>query len=185
MRHFKVLVSGQPRSRKGLSMTEDDITAFVTSLPGVVAVTAGEANGAPEVSWGDSFFFYDPDDAPSARRMPFATIVTKDYDGFDTASNLNRPGVFRLNVAVGREAFEALVGYPPAAHADHDARFDYTVTDRVLPHPAYGPQSWVCILNPGEATATMARSLLADAHARVVRRYRRRSPAPRDQQDAG
>src|SRR5919201_1444819 len=82
------------------SMTEDDIIAFVTSLPGVVAVTAGEANGAPEVAWGDSFFFYDPDGKPSARRMPFATIVTKDYDGFDTASNLNRPGVFRLNIGV-------------------------------------------------------------------------------------
>jgi hypothetical protein len=42
------------------------------------------ASGAPEVAWGDSFFFYDPDgDAPTDRRMPFATIVTNDYDGND------------------------------------------------------------------------------------------------------
>jgi len=32
-------------------MTQDDIIAFVTSLPGVVSVTASEAIGAPEVAW--------------------------------------------------------------------------------------------------------------------------------------
>jgi hypothetical protein len=154
-------------------VTEDDIIGFVGNLAGVAAVTAGEANGAPEVSWGDSFFFYDPDGESAAnRRMPFATIVTKDYAGFDTASNLNRPGVFRLNIAVGREAFEELVGYPPAAHAEQHTRFDYTAMDRLLPHPAYASQAWICILNPGEATSARARSLLTDAHARAVRRYR-------------
>lgn len=155
-------------------MTEDDIIAFVTNLPGVVAVTASEANGAPEISWGDSFFFYDPDgESQVSRRMPFATIVTKDYGGFDTASNLNRPGVFRLNIAVGRKAFEELVGYPPAAHADQPTRFDYTGMDRLLPHPVYASQAWVCILNPGEATAAQARSLLTDAHRRAVQRHQR------------
>lgn len=107
-------------------MTEDDIIAFVTSLSGVAAITASEANGAPEISWGDSFFFYDPDgELQTSRRMPFATMVTKDYDGFDTASNLNRPGVFRLNIAVGRAAFERLIGYPPAASVDQSSRWDY------------------------------------------------------------
>lgn len=157
-------------------MTEDDIIASVTSLPGVVAVTASGANGAPEVAWGDSFFFYDPDgDTPADRRMPFATIVTKDYDGFDTASNLNRPGVFRLNVAVGRTAFEELIGYPPRAHAAQSARFDYTAIDQLIPHPAYAPQAWVAILNPGETTATLACSLLTDAHIRAVQRHRHRA----------
>jgi Family of unknown function (DUF6194) len=112
----------------------------VTSLPGVIAVTASEANGAPEISWGDSF----------------------------------RPGVFRLNVAVGREAFERIIGYPPAAHADQSARWDYTAMDRLLPHPSYATQAWVTILNPGEAIAAQARSLLIDAHQRAVRRLRRR-----------
>jgi hypothetical protein len=155
-------------------MTEGDVIEFVSSLRGVVVVTAGEDNGAPEVAWGDTFFFYEPDGEPhGVRRMPFATIVTKDYAGFDTASNLDRPGVFRLNIAVGRRAFERLVGYPPAAHADQHTRFDYTALDRLLPHPVYGSQAWVCVLNPGEATAAQARSLLTDAHARVALRRRR------------
>jgi hypothetical protein len=156
-------------------MTQDEISEFVTGLPGVVAVRASEANGAPEVAWGDSFFFYDPDgDTPADRRMPFATIVTKDYAGFDESSNLNRPGVFRLNIGAGSNAFEELIGYPPGAHADQSAGFDDTAIDALIPHPVYATQGWVAILNPGAKTAARARVLLTDAHARAVRRHRRR-----------
>jgi hypothetical protein len=156
-------------------MTEQELVEFTTGLPGVVAITAGEENGAPEVAWGDSFFFYDPaGDLPADRRWPFATIVTKDYDGFDSSSNLNRPGVFRLNIAVGRTSFEELVGYPPAAHAEHGAGLDYTALDRVLAHPVYAPQGWVSILNPGDATGAQVRTLLVQAHARAVARHRPR-----------
>jgi hypothetical protein len=156
-------------------LTQDDIIAFVTGLPGVVAITASEATGAPEMAWGDSFFYYDPDDdADASRQMPFATIVTGDYDGFDTASDLNRPGAFRLNIAVGRTRFEELIGYPPRAHAAESGRFDYTAADRLIPHPVYAPQAWVAIVNPGERTAALARSLLTGGHARAVRGHRRR-----------
>ena len=160
-------------------MTEDDIITFVTRLPGVVVVTATKANDAPEVAWGDSFFFYDPDgDTPSDRRMPFATIVTKDYDGFDTASHLNRPDVFRLNIGVGRTAFEALIGYPPPAHADQSARSDYTALDELIPHPAYASQGWVAILNPADTTSALARSLLTDAYTLATQRHGRRHAHP-------
>lgn len=147
-------------------LTEKDIIEFATSLPGVVAITASEADGSPEVAWGDSFIYYDPDDAAANRRMPFATIVTKDYDGFDTASNLNRPGVFRLNIAVGRAAFGELVGYHP------DANVDYTAFDQLMPHPVYATQGWVSILNPAVATTEQALQLLTAAHARASRRHR-------------
>jgi hypothetical protein len=152
-------------------LTPDEISAFVSGLPGVVAMIASEANGAPEAAWGDSFFFYDPDDdVPANRRMPFATIVVKDYEGFDTSSNLNRPGVFRLNVGVGRKLFEELIGYPPGEAAG----FDAAVIDTLIPHPVYAAQGWVAILNPGEQTAALARAILTDAHDRAVRRYDRR-----------
>lgn len=151
-------------------MTTAEIIQFIASLPGVEVVTASEANGAPEVSWGDSFFFYDPDG--NDKRFPFATIVTKNYGGFDTASSLDRAGVFRLNVAVDHAKFEELAGYPPAEHAGHQADFDYTALDRVLPHPIYARQAWVSILNPGERTSGQARSLIIEAHARAATRHR-------------
>lgn len=92
-------------------VTEDEIIQFAQGLPGVDVLTASEATGAPEIAWGDSFFYFDPDrDIPGDRRFPFATIVTKDYPGFDEASNVDREGVFRLNVSVGRQRFAELYG---------------------------------------------------------------------------
>ncbi|KGI81382.1 hypothetical protein IL38_10430 [Actinopolyspora erythraea] len=143
----------------------------MTGMSGVVAITASEANGSPEIAWGDTFFFYSPDHAdPLAnRQMPFATITTKDYPGFDTVSDIDRDGVFRLNIAVGREVFETLLGHPPSAHPHRSTEVDHTRRDRVLPHPVYATQGWVCVLNPGTSTANQARSLLTGAHSRAVR----------------
>jgi hypothetical protein len=82
--------------------------------------------------------------------------------------------VFRLNVAIGRDRFRELIGHSPAAVAEHQAEFDYSALDRVLPHPLYAAQAWVSILNPGDATGAQARALLSEAHARAVDRHRRR-----------
>lgn len=150
-------------------MSQDAIRTLVTELPGVVMIIGSQEGGQPEIAWGDTFFFYDPDNSPKSRRIPFATIIVKDYDGWDTISELNRPGVFRLNIAVGRTVYEQLIGYPPAEHEYHADRFDYAATDKILPHPVHSIRGWVCIVNPGEATAEQARSLLVGAHARASR----------------
>ena len=154
-------------------VTEDEIVRFAGGLPGVDILTASEDSGAPEVAWGDSFIFYDPDrDIPPDRRFPFATIVTKDYTGWDEFSNLDREGVFRLNVNAGRDKFTELFGYPPAAHAEHETDFDYAAIDTLLPHPTYGKQAWVSVLNPGPRTSDQARTLITEAHARASARHK-------------
>ena len=130
------------------------IIAFVTgTLPGVIVETADEASGAPEIAWGDTFIYA----GPTKRRMPFATIVTKDYPGFDTESHVDRPGVFRLNIGVGKATFTELLGYPPADHSQHATEFDYTATDTLIPHPAYAIQAWVSFVNPGPNTTNSSR----------------------------
>lgn len=150
-------------------LAQQDVIAFTTALPGVVAVTASADTGSPEVAWGDTFFFRVPAgvDPLAARAMPFATIVTKDYPGFDTASDLNRPDTFRVNVAVGRVMFEQLLGYPPAAHAEHAADWDHTVADRLTPHPVYAAQGWVSVVNPGPTSADVLRAALRQARDRA------------------
>jgi hypothetical protein len=154
-------------------VTEEEIIEFTGNLPGVDVLTASEGNGAPEVAWGHSFFYYDPDRNIAAdKRFPFATIVTSDYPGFDEASKLDRDGVFRLNINVGRRRFEQLFGYPPARHAEHEAGFDYTAIDLVIPHPVYAKQAWASILNPGDVTGGQAKTLLTEAHARAATRHR-------------
>ncbi|MGW6379452.1 DUF6194 family protein [Rhodococcus sp. NPDC055112] len=148
-------------------LTERDVIAAATRLPGVVVVTADEASGAPQAAWGDSYFHLDPD-----RKFPFATIVTRDVPGWDTYSALDREGAFRVNFGVGRAGFEDLLGYPPAAHAERADGIDFTVGDRLLPHPTYAAQSWVSIVCPTRTSLKLVLDLLGRAHAHAARRHR-------------
>ena len=145
-------------------MDEASITEYVRrSFDGVDVVVASEENGAPEIAWGDSFFIYDPDrNLPDSRRFPFATIVTKDYTGFDDLSKLDRPGVFRLNVGVSKETFDRLFG----SGVDHD----FTALDTLMPHPVYGINHFVCVLNPSDTTFESVKPLLKEAYEIAVRR---------------
>ena len=148
-------------------MDESTISEYISAtFKGVdVAVGSREA-GSPEISWGDTFFIYDPNrDLEGPRRFPFATIVTKDYGEFDDLSDLDRPGIFRLNIGVSKETFRSLF---PA-----DGDYDFAVLDRLMPHPVYGPNHWVCVLNPSEATFERVKPLLAEAHTIAVRRAHR------------
>jgi hypothetical protein len=139
---------------------------IATTFAGVDAFIGSEEAGSPELAWGDTFFIYDPHRTlKGAKRFPFATIVTKDYGDFDNASNLDRPGVFRLNVGVSKETYTSLFD----AAGDHD----FTALDVLMPHPVYGPNHWVSVLNPSEATFEELEPLLREAYDRAVSRYAR------------
>ena len=154
-------------------MTEAELVQALTDLPGVAAMTAGPDNGAPEVAWGDSFFYYDPENIdPARQKLPFATIVVKNYPGFDTESDLDRQDIFRLNLAVGRSHFEQLFGFPPAAFDEHRHAYDYTALDVVIPHPVYAKQSWLSILVPGPRTQQQLSALITHAYDRAKGRYK-------------
>src|SRR5256885_7993909 len=88
---------------------------------------------------GATFFSLDEKNWPN-----FATIVTTDEHDEGAPSDLARPGAFRLNIGVGRETFERLVGSLEAP--------EYAAYDRLQPHPVYAKQHWISILNPSEAT---------------------------------
>jgi hypothetical protein len=101
------------------------------------------------------FFSLDPE-----KHWPnYATLVTTDEH--DDASDLDRPGVFRLNLGVDRPTFERIAAADPEP--------DYTAFDRLLPHPVYGKQLWISILNPTAETFTeTVLPLLALAHDRLA-----------------
>jgi hypothetical protein len=142
-------------------MTEASIVAHITTAFAGVETT--EAMGATFCFVGDE------------RMMPFATLVTSDEH--DDASDLHRPGVFRLNIGVGKGTFESLFGPLPKGGGAYEAiaGFDYAALDRVMPHPVYGRQYWVCVLNPSEGTfEARVKPLLAEAYARAARRGERR-----------
>jgi hypothetical protein len=116
---------------------------------------------------GASFFSVDAE-----KHWPnFATIVTTDEHDEGAPSDLARPGVFRLNIGVGRATYERLVA--------SGAGPDYASLDRILPHPVYAKQRWISILNPSEVTfRDVVLPLLAEAHDRLAAtRARHADPA--------
>src|SRR5882724_2514015 len=78
----------------------------------------------------NSFFYYSPEHTIPEKTFPFITLVTNDL--YDQVSELNRPGVYRLNVGLSKARFVSLFGSeaPPAE--------DFTALDRLMPHPIYG-----------------------------------------------
>ncbi len=124
-------------------MTEDAITDYLIDML---------AGGHFQIADDNTFFFHDGDN-----KFPFATIVTKDSE-FDSASRLDRPGVFRLNFGVGKERFRALFGETPAAI--HPA-----APDTLMPHPVYAKMHWVSVISPSAKTFEKVKPLLAEALA--------------------
>ena len=122
------------------------ITEIRTFLLGFEGVTVHETTP-------DHFFF------PGAeQKFPFATIVTHD-DPHDSASALDREGLFRLNMPTDKATFGELF---PAIRTRRDleaAVFDYRAIDTLFPHPVYGRMRWVSVINP-ESTWAQCRRLL-------------------------
>ncbi|MFC6087672.1 DUF6194 family protein [Saccharothrix lopnurensis] len=122
---------------------------------------------------GDAYFLYDPDrDLPPERQTPFATLVTGDRH--DRVSDLDRPGAYRLNIGLTKATYTSLFGAPPTRRdEDHvlDTGYDHAERDRLVPHPVYASQHWVCVVMPGRATFETLRPLLAEAHGFAARKH--------------
>ena len=152
------------RSLNKSRMDQDGIRRYVAgAFSGVDVQIASRENGAPEMAWGDTFFIFDPErNLPDSRRFPFATIVTQDYGDFDNTSNLNRDGVFRLNIGVGKQTYQKLFGT--------DRQYDFTALDELMPHPVYGGNHFVCVLNPSDSTFDSIKPLLEETYGIAVKR---------------
>src|SRR5947208_15413027 len=105
-------------------MNEASIIQYITdTFDGVETVTSS----------GNTFFFYGPE-----RKFPFVTLVTNDE--YDSASNLNRPSVFRLNIVISKQTFSSLFGSQKSSAnpgSDGDSSYDFTALRKGMPHPIY------------------------------------------------
>jgi len=139
-------------------MDEAAITSYImNTFAGVETTTA----------YDYTFFFYG-----SERKLPFATLATVD-NAYDRVSKLDQPGVFRLNIGVRKATFQAFFG---TDNVDVSA-YDFSTLDTIMPHPDYAPQSWVCVLNPSDATFQQTvQPFLAEAYDIAVQRHLRRHP---------
>jgi len=111
------------------------------------------------------FFSLDESNWPN-----FATIVWSDAFDEGAPSDLSaRADVYRLNIGVGKESFERLVG----GLTDPD----YAAVDAFMPHPVYAKQRWISIVNPSDETMRDAvMPLLTEAHDRLAAQRERQKP---------
>jgi hypothetical protein len=143
-------------NKKGICpMDEASITKYILDT---------FANVETADNYGYTFFFYGAD-----HMHPFATLAVADYD-YDRFSNLDRPGVYRLNIGVSKPTFQTLFG---AGKVDISG-YDFTVLDTIMPHPEYASQSFICVLNPSAETFEKVRQFLAEAYDIAVRRQVKR-----------
>ena len=138
--------------------------------PDPAAITRSILDQYPETvvaeALGATFFSLDKRSWPN-----YATIVTTDEHDEGAPSDLARPGAFRLNIGVGHETFERLVGSMESP--------DYSAYDRILPHPVYAKQLWISILNPSDATfRDVCLPLIAEAHDRLSAVHARHRTEP-------
>ena len=133
--------------------------SFITSY-----ITNTFENVETTVNLGYTFFFYRDD-----HMHAFATIASTGNE-YEKISNLDRPGVYRLNIGLRRETFQALFGKGKIDLSP----YDFTALDTIMPHPEYSSQHFICVLSPGEATFERIRSLLAEAYDVALKRYDKR-----------
>ena len=150
-------------------MDFDETVALLGTYPDTRLI---EANG-------DVFAIHDPDhDFEERPRQGWATVVNSDVN--DSASDLNRRGVFRLNIGLPTARFREL--FPDAA------AHDPTALDVLFPHPVYASYHWVSVINP-DSTWPLVRELLDEAHAFAARKHvnaarrRARTYPPHDGRD--
>jgi len=116
-----------------------------------------------EENFGYAFFFVGDD-----HLVPFVSIADSDNE-YDSVSNLNREGVFRINIGVSRATFHSLLGDTRAEN------IDYAALNVFLPHPEYAKQNFVCILNPLGQNVETTKKLMVEAHDLAAARLQRKT----------
>jgi hypothetical protein len=133
-------------------MNQAEVEAFVSGMQDVQR----------EDNYGYVFFFVGDD-----HLLSFVTVANAENE-WDNVSNLNREGVFRVNIGISRETFDTLIGEPSEP-------LDYSVLNTFLPHPEYAKQNFICILNPEGENAERTRELIREAHAIATKRSQRKA----------
>lgn len=126
-------------------------------------------------TYGEKTFFYNPTNT-LPRGIYFYTL--KSHDGpHDKASDLSRPGVFRMNWQLSSQNFLKLFGKVPQRPAKGtviEGNYDFTQLGILTPHPVYGWMRWVSIVNPTPSLWPHIEDLLHESYAMCITKYAHR-----------
>ncbi len=132
-------------------MSQRELEAFIVTLDNVQR----------DDSYGYAMYFVGDD-----HMVPFVSLAAADNE-YDRVSNLDREGVYRVNIGVTRKTFAALFGDRPTDDIDHAA------LNVFMPHPHYAKQNFICILNPTGENEALTKQYIREAHDFAARRTQR------------
>lgn len=150
-----------PQEPDGLQI--DDIIYYVQSTYNGTVI---------DYNWGDRGIFYNPDNR-LPRGIHIMTFKVKDSRK-DKVSDLNRTGIYRLNLGISKESFNRLFGpTPPRPKAGETAEteHDYRQLDLITPHPKFGWMAWISVLNPRRATFETLKPLVEESYKLARQKY--------------
>lgn len=126
-------------------------------------------------SWGEKGIFYNPN---HILKRGIYVLTVKEKDGKnDRGSNLNRQGIYRVNLGLKRPTFQKLFGPAPARPAAGgvvEMPYDFTEINQLLPHPVYAWMGWVSILNPSDSVFNELKPLIQEAYEFATEKFRKR-----------
>jgi Family of unknown function (DUF6194) len=123
-------------------------------------------------TYGEKSFFYNPENLLT-KGIYFATLKEKDGPN-DKASDLNREGVFRLNLGISKQSYEKLFGTKPKRPPKGgivDTGHDFKEFNKITPHPIYAWLHWIAILNPDDDSMSQIKELMDETYQNVQKKY--------------
>lgn len=109
-----------------------------------------------ETNWGERGLFYNP-----KKLFPKGAYVLtfKERDGKnDSASKLNLGSRFRLNLKISKESFLKYfeeIPQRPEAGKTIAGDYDFSESNKIMPHPVYGWMTWIAVINPSPSTIVL------------------------------
>lgn len=135
------------------------------SIQEIIDYTTSNYEGVVEnQNWGERGLFYNP-----KGKLPKGIYILtfKEKDGpNDKASNVDRPGVYRLNLGISKQTYQTLFGEipkRPLAGQIVDTGHDFEKLYEIMPHPVYGWMSWIGVLNPSKTTISELKPLIDES----------------------
>lgn len=143
------------------------------TLESIIAYLTSSFSGLKIIkTWGEISIFYNPNNA-RPHGTYFCTIKTNDST-YDHASNLNRKNVFRFNFGISKNTFIQIfkvIPKRPAKRGIIEGAYDFTLLNKLQPHPIYGWMGWVAILNPTEKTFHTIIPLLSESYENAKKKF--------------
>ena len=138
----------------------------LSNLPGTVLVE----------SWGEKGVFYNPGGRLKRGLRPYSKRKGWGKRN-DRGSNLDRAGVYRVNLGLRKTTFFRLFGdlpSRPSAGRTVEMSCDFAALNVLLPHPVYAWMGWACMLNPSEQTFEELKPLIGEAYQLAREKFLKR-----------